>query len=67
MSNFLDKLWKGTTVFEEPVCFSEFDASELIGGSLLYAPSEILKVTSLDGAHLYEINKDYNLEGHRIV
>lgn len=67
MSNFLDKLWKGNTVFEEPVCFSELDASELIGGSLLYAPTEILKVTSLDGAHLYEINKDYNLEGHKIV
>ena len=67
MSNFLDKLWSGNLVFEEPVCFTELDDSVYIGGNLLYAPTEILKVTSSEGTLLYEINKDYELEGSKII
>lgn len=67
MSNFLNKLWAGNTVFEEPVCFTVSDDTDYIGGSLLYAPTEILRVSSSDGAHVYEIHKDYELDGHKIV
>lgn len=65
--HWLEKLWSGSIVYEEPVCFSEIDPSNFIGGNLLYTPTEILKVSSSDGTHLYERNKDFQLDGHRIV
>jgi lysophospholipase L1-like esterase len=67
MIHWLDQLWKGTIVYEEPICFSESDHSDFTGGSLLYTPREILKISSSDGTQQYELNKDFQWNGNRII
>ena len=59
MTHWLDKLWESNIVYDEPICFSESDHSDFIGGSLLYTPTEILKISSSDGTRQYERNKDF--------
>jgi lysophospholipase L1-like esterase len=65
MSKWLLKVWEGDTVFEEPVCFSNKEDYS-VGECLLYAPSQIIKVTSSDGSCLYEKGKDFTVCGNKI-
>lgn len=65
--NWLDKIWEGNTVFEEPVCFAEEADGTVSGGTLLYRDiTKIISVTAFDGT-VYEKGVDYELEGNRIV
>jgi lysophospholipase L1-like esterase len=66
MSYWLNKLWEGDTVFEEPVCFSSLDDGSFIGGDLLFTPTEIIKVCSSDAQSIYEENKDFYLRQNKI-
>lgn len=60
---YLDRIWQGNVVFEEPICFSN-DANGIpIGGALLYPPKSIQSVSSYDGKIHYVAGKDYVLEG----
>jgi lysophospholipase L1-like esterase len=67
MTHWLDKLWSGTTVYEEPVCFSQAASSESTGGSLLFNPTRILRVTSPDGTQDYAPVKDYEWRGNQLI
>lgn len=67
MLQWLQKVWKGDTVFEEPICFSNLMNDNLFAGELLYIPSKILKVISTDGRYLYEEGKDYTISGKKII
>lgn len=67
MTEWLDKLWGGTTVYEEPICFSQAASSEYTGGSLLFNPTQILRVTSPDGTKEYEPVKDYEWRGNQLI
>lgn len=62
----LENIWQGSQVFEEPVCFSSDGNGMPIGGTLLYAPVRILRVTSWDRETVYEEGRDYLLEGRHI-
>ncbi len=66
MSHWLDKIWKGKMVYEEPICFSELDNGNLVGGDLLYPPTKLLKLCSPDGKCIYEENKDFYLHQNKI-
>lgn len=50
---FLQPIWDGSFVYQEPICFSADKDGCPIGGALLYQPEEILSVTSFDGSVLY--------------
>jgi lysophospholipase L1-like esterase len=67
MTHWLDKLWRSNIVYDEPICFSESDHSDFIGGSLLYTPTQILKISSSDGTQQYELNKDFQWDGYKIT
>lgn len=65
--HWLDRIWEGNIVYEEPVCFAEEADGTITGGKLLYNDiTRIISVTSYDGA-AYEAGVDYVLEGSRIV
>ena len=65
--HWLDKIWAGNTVYEEPICFTEEADGTVTGGKLLYNEiTRIISVTSYDGT-VYEEGTDYALEGSRIV
>jgi lysophospholipase L1-like esterase len=64
MTEWLQKIWEGNTVYEEPVCFLDTNNNSR---ELLYTPSKILKVASADGSRCYEEEKDYVIQGKRIL
>lgn len=66
MLQWLQKVWEGNTVFEEAVCFLQ-DGDQMTGGTLLYTPSKILKVTKADGSSIYEEGKDYTISGKKLI
>lgn len=51
---FLQPIWDGSFVYQEPICFSADKDGCPIGGALPYQPEEILSVTSFDGSVLYQ-------------
>lgn len=57
--DILEKVWKGGTILQEPICFSTNGEGMDIGGKLLYSPSEILEVCSFDGKIHYREGKDF--------
>ena len=63
----LQRIWNGTFVYQEPICFSTDIKNQAIGGSLLYFPDKILSVTSFDGSVYYEVNQDYVVLGKNIL
>lgn len=63
----LQKVWEGNTVYAEPVCFFNSNKDCEISKELLYEPSKILKVESVDGSHIYEEGKDYIIQGKKIL
>lgn len=63
---YLDKIWQGNVIFEEPICFSTDANGNPIGGTLLYPPKSIQRVTSYDGRTHYVAGKDYVLEGQSL-
>ena len=73
-SNWLMPIWTGGTVWEEPVCFFEDGQGVIQGGSLVYAPNEVVKVMNHDATIIFEENRDYEvtkagirlMEGSRI-
>ena len=63
----LQRIWNGTLVYQEPICFSTNVKNQPIGGSLLYFPDKILSVASFDGSVYYEANQDYVVIGKNIL
>ena len=63
----LQRIWNGTFVYQEPICFSTNVKNQAIGGSLLYFPDKILSVTSFDGSIYYVANQDYVVLGKNIL
>mgnify|MGYP002519055643 CR=1 FL=1 len=63
----LQPIWNGAFVYQEPVCFSADRDGKPTGGTLLYRPDEILSVTSFDGSVFYRPEKDYILQGRRLL
>lgn len=63
---YLDRIWQGNMIFEEPICFSTDANGNPIGGTLLYPPKSIQRVTSYDGRTHYVAGKDYVLEGQSL-
>lgn len=61
MKEWLAPVWSGGTIWEEPVCFFEDAAGTEQGGTLLYSPKKITKITNHDGTVVYEENKDYEV------
>jgi len=59
-------LWNTETVYEESVAFirNEQGASE---AALLFDPIKILRVENLAKSEIYEENRDYTVEGRKIV
>lgn len=65
--SYLDPIWTGNTIFEEPICFSTNADKQPIGGMLLYSPTEILRITSFDRKITYIEGIDYLLCGNTII
>lgn len=63
---YLDKIWQGNVIFEEPICFSTDVNGNPIGGTLLYPPKNIQSITSYDRKICYVAGEDYILEGRNI-
>lgn len=67
LMTLLSRIWKNNTVYQEPVCFSENASGALLGGTLIYRPSQVLEAVSWDGQIRYEEGIDYQVAGCRIL
>lgn len=63
----LQRIWNGSFVYQEPICFTTNGIGQAIGGALLYFPDKILSVTSFDGSIYYEENRDYIVIGNKLL
>lgn len=63
----LDKIWNTKVIFRETVLFTKNAEGDLVGGTLLFAPTEIVSFTSWDGETVYEEGRDYILDGRQII
>ena len=66
-SIFTSPVWKGDTVYNEPVWPVDFDGEGDIVIPLLYHADRILSVTDSRHGRVFEPGKDYELCGGRIV
>ncbi len=56
---WLSSFWSGNKVFNEICCFAQDAKGNISGGKLLYAPEEVVSVTSTCGHTTYKEGKDY--------
>lgn len=62
-----DKIWNTEEIQDEVICFSADASGAEIGGNLLYAPQQILRLCSWDGQTQYEQDRDFTVSGRRIL
>ena len=55
----LEPFWTSSRMIGETVMFVRRPEEQVVGARLLFAPSSILKVTSANGANVYERGRDY--------
>lgn len=61
------KIWESEEIRDEIICFSTDAEGAPIGGNLLYAPAQVLRLCSWDRETDYEQGRDFIVSGRQIL
>lgn len=67
LSSYMQYYWAGNTVYDESVTFQNDANGNLTNATLMYTPSKIISVRSIDLNKLYVEGVDYIVVGNQLV